>query len=82
MIAAVELVRDNETMESIAETTEDIERFTEMFRDLCLEQGIIVRPIGSTIMLCPPLIITGQEIDFLVDKMQIALHGFEKIIQG
>ena len=60
---------------------EDIERFTEMFRDMCLEQGIIVRPIGSTIMLCPPLIISEPEIDFLVNKMQVALNGFEKIIQ-
>lgn len=33
-------------------------------------------------MLCPPLIITELEIDFLVDKMQVALNGFEKIIRG
>ena len=82
MIAAVELVRDNETMEPLADNMEDIERYTEAFRDLCLEQGIIVRPIGSTIMLCPPLIISEPEIDFLVDKMQVALDRFEKIIQG
>ena len=82
MIAAVELVRDNETMEPIADNMEDIERYTEVFRDLCLEQGIIVRPIGSTIMLCPPLIIAEPEIDLLVDKMQIALTRFEKIIHG
>ena len=82
MIAAVELVRDSETMEPVADNMEDIERTGEVFRDLCLEQGIIVRPIGSTIMLCPPLIITEPEIDFLVDKMQIALNGFEKIIRG
>ena len=82
MIAAVELVRDNETMEPLADDMEDIERGGEMFRDLCLEQGIIVRPIGSTIMLCPPLIITELEIDFLVDKMQVALDGFERIIRG
>ena len=82
MIAAVELVRNNETMEPIADDMEEVERFTEMFRDLCLEQSIIVRPIGSTIMLCPPLIITEREIDFLVDKIQVALEGFEKIIRG
>ena len=82
MIGAVELVRHNETMEPIADEMEEVEQYTEVFRDLCLEQGIIVRPVGSTIMLCPPLIITEQEIDFLVDKMQIALHGFEKVIRG
>ncbi len=82
MIGAVELVRHNETMEPIADEMEEVEQYTEVFRGLCLEQGIIVRPVGSTIMLCPPLIITEQEIDFLVDKMQIALHGFEKVIRG
>ena len=76
MIAAIELVRDNKTMEPIADNMEDIERNGEVFRDLCLEQGIIVRPIGSTIMLCPPLIITESEIDFLVDKMQVALDHY------
>ena len=80
MIAAVELVRNCESMEPIADNMEDIERYTEVFRDLCLEQGIIVRPIGSTIMMCPPLIITESEIDFLVEKMQVALEGFEKVI--
>ncbi len=82
MIGAVELVRDSKTMEPIADEMEEVEQYTDVFRDLCLEQGIIVRPIGSTIMLCPPLIITEPEIDFLVDKMQIALHGFEKVIPG
>ena len=82
MIGAVELVRDNGTMEPIADELEEVERSTDVFRDLCLEQGIIVRPVGATIMLCPPLIITEPEIDFLVDKMQIALNGFEKVIPG
>ena len=82
MIAAVELVRDNETMEPVAESMEDIERNGEVFRDLCLGQGIIVRPIGSTIMLCPPLVISEQEIDFLVEKMRIALADFEKILHA
>lgn len=82
MIAAVELVRDKKTMEPLADNMEDVERYTEAFRDLCLEQGIIVRPIGSTIMLCPPLIITEQEIDFLVEQMQVALSRYEGTVYG
>ena len=81
MIAAVELVRNNETMEPVADDMEDIDRICEGFRDLCLGQGIIVRPIGSTIMMCPPLIITREEIDFLVDKFQLALDEFIRIIR-
>ena len=80
MIAAVELVRNNETMEPVADDMEDIDRICDGFRDLCLERGIIVRPIGSTIMLCPPLIISRQEIDFLVEKFQLALDEFQRIM--
>ena len=82
MIAAVELVRDKKTMEPLADNMEDVEHYTEAFRGLCLEQGIIVRPIGSTIMLCPPLIITEQEIDFLVEQMQVALSRYEGTVYG
>ena len=66
-------------MEPIADNMEDIERYTEVFRDLCLEQGIIVRPIGSTIMMCPPLIITEPEIDFLVEKCRLPWKDLRRL---
>ena len=40
MIGAVELVRDNGTMEPIADELEEVERSTDVFRDRVLKQGI------------------------------------------
>jgi adenosylmethionine-8-amino-7-oxononanoate aminotransferase len=43
-------------------------------RDSLLEQGIIVRPIGdSTLALCPPLVITDEQIDDCVATMAAVL---------
>ena len=39
-----------------------------------LEAGVIVRPIGSALAMCPPLIISDAEIDRLIDTMADALR--------
>jgi putrescine aminotransferase len=36
-------------------------------RDLCIENGLMVRGIRDTIVMCPPLTISNQQIDDLVD---------------
>jgi len=43
--------------------------------DRCEEQGLIVRNIGDAIALCPPLVITGSEIDELFDRLGRALDA-------
>ena len=37
------------------------------------DAGLIVRPIGDTISICPPLVIKPAEIDELFDKLEVAL---------
>ena len=39
-----------------------------------LEAGVIVRPIGTALAMCPPLIISDAEIDRLIDTMADALR--------
>jgi putrescine aminotransferase len=36
-------------------------------RDICIRNGLMVRAIRDSIVMCPPLIITHAEIDRLVD---------------
>jgi adenosylmethionine-8-amino-7-oxononanoate aminotransferase len=36
----------------------------------CVELGMIVRPIGNICVMSPPLIITKQQIDDMVDILQ------------
>ena len=39
----------------------------------CQVHGLIVRQLGNTIALCPPLIVTTQDIDEIFDIMELAL---------
>ncbi|MCY4194216.1 MAG: aminotransferase class III-fold pyridoxal phosphate-dependent enzyme, partial [bacterium] len=34
-----------------------------------LEAGVVLRPIGSALAICPPLVITDHEIDTLLDAL-------------
>ncbi len=42
-----------------------------------LEEGVIVRAIGDTISVCPPLIITADEVDDMFDRITRALDKTE-----
>jgi 4-aminobutyrate---pyruvate transaminase len=39
----------------------------------CLRRGVILRPVGDTLVFCPPLIIVSSEIDLLLDAVAEAL---------
>ncbi len=38
-------------------------------RNTMLGRGVIVRPLGNSLAMCPPLVITDEEIDRIVDVM-------------
>jgi putrescine aminotransferase len=42
-------------------------------RDICIANGLMVRGIRDTIVCCPPLIISRQEIDRIVDVIRLSL---------
>jgi len=42
-------------------------------RDLCIENGLMVRGIRDTIVMCPPLIITTEQIDVMISIIRHAL---------
>lgn len=43
-------------------------------RDRMLELGVIMRPIYNRLAMCPPLVITDDEIGRMIDSMAIALN--------
>lgn len=43
-------------------------------RDKILEAGVIVRPMGTCLAICPPLVITDDEIGRIIDAMADALR--------
>jgi putrescine aminotransferase len=81
LLGAVELVRDSSTLEPLSEDMDEVERLSEVFRDFCLEHGIIIRPTFSTIIMTPPLIITKDQIDFLIEKFRLALDDFKNYLK-
>ena len=42
-------------------------------RQRMLERGVIVRPLDNTLVMCPPLVITDDELDRVVDVMAAAI---------
>ena len=42
-------------------------------RDACFHNGLVLRAVGDTLVLSPPLIISRDEIDEFVDKARISL---------
>jgi adenosylmethionine-8-amino-7-oxononanoate aminotransferase len=42
-------------------------------RDALLGHGVIVRPLGTALAMCPPLVITDDQVDRIVDAMATVL---------
>ncbi|MGP5561785.1 aspartate aminotransferase family protein [Vreelandella alkaliphila] len=69
LIGAIELVADKRTGERFDKSLSA----GNLCRDLCFEHGLVMRSVGDTMVMSPPLIITRDEIDELVSKARLAL---------
>lgn len=49
-------------------------------RDLCIENGLMVRAIRDSIVLCPPLIISHEQIDTMVGIIRSALDAARPVL--
>jgi adenosylmethionine-8-amino-7-oxononanoate aminotransferase len=72
-MAGVELVRNPHTREAFPEAL----GVGAHWRDAARRNGLLVRAVGDTLCMSPPLIITAQEIDLLIDKLKAALAETE-----
>jgi 4-aminobutyrate aminotransferase-like enzyme len=77
LLIGIELVKDRATKEQL-----DSAQLTSVV-DFCRERGVIVgragggRRFGTTIALCPPLVITRAECDRIVDTLGQALKSLQ-----
>jgi len=69
LIGAMELVADKESMQRFSK---DAGAGT-MCRDLAVEAGLVMRAVGDTMVVSPPLTLSYEEADELVDKAWTAL---------
>jgi putrescine aminotransferase len=51
-------------------------------RDLCIQNGLMVRAVRDTLVMCPPLVITHAEIDEMVDILGRSLDEARKPLRN
>ena len=78
LIGAFELVENRHDLSPI----ENADEACEHFRTLGFKHGIIVRPIGSTVVMAPPLVITVEQIDFLFEQIETCLDQFSTYLKA
>ena len=69
LMGALEAVRDKATKLPFAGTLSVSERIA----NACTDQGLICRPLGQSIVLCPPFIMTDGQMDEMFGKLEAAL---------
>lgn len=70
LIAAVELVQNKATRSPFPAQ----QAVGAQVAARCEEHGLILRALGDSIAICPPLIITTDQVDELVSKLETALN--------
>ena len=70
LMAALEVVRDKDTKRPFDGDLGISERIA----NAALEEGLICRPLGQAVVLCPPFIITREEVDELFNRLDAALE--------
>jgi len=78
LMAAVELVRDKTSKESLPAEWNVPARI----RAAALARGVIIRASVDTIVVCPPLVITAQEIDLLASTIDAAIGEVSKALEA
>jgi 4-aminobutyrate---pyruvate transaminase len=76
LIAGIELVRDKNTKERYAPEV----AAARVLESKCLERGLIVRAVGDTIAIAPPLIISDDEIKSLGAILRDAMTAAERVL--
>lgn len=77
LLAAIELVRNKETREAFAPEL----GVGQVFRRATLEEGLLVRALGDSICMSPPLIISAEDVDLLLAKLKAALTKTEQWVR-
>lgn len=69
LMGALEAVRDRESRDPF----EGHLSVSERIANACLDLGLICRPLGQAIVLCPPFILTPEQMEEMFGKLELAL---------
>jgi adenosylmethionine-8-amino-7-oxononanoate aminotransferase len=70
LMMCVEVVGDKTTKKTLPDELRDSKRIA----DACEARGLIVRPIGHLNVMSPPLVITRDQVDFIVETLGAAIR--------
>lgn len=76
LIAGIELRANRQTREKFAPER----AAARVFEGQCLERGLIVRAVGDTVVVAPPLVITDAEIELLAERLIGGLRDAERLL--
>jgi len=71
LMGAVEAVRDKDTKTPFDGSLSVSERIA----NACTDQGLICRPLGQAVVLCPAFIMTPDQMEEMFEKLNRALDG-------
>jgi putrescine aminotransferase len=69
MFAAIELVKNKDTQEAFPDEL----GVGTICRDFCFNNGLIMRAVGDKMIISPPLVMSHDEIDELIEKARLCL---------
>ncbi|MCQ4241043.1 aspartate aminotransferase family protein [Stutzerimonas stutzeri] len=70
MLGALELVKNKKTRERFAASGVGM-----LCREHCFRNGLVMRAVGDTMIISPPLVINEEQIDELIDKARLCLDA-------
>ncbi|EWC42389.1 aspartate aminotransferase family protein [Stutzerimonas stutzeri] len=70
LLGALELVRNKKTRERFAGTGVGM-----LCREHCFRNGLVMRAVGDTMIISPPLVISEEQIDELIGKVRLCLDA-------
>jgi len=77
MLGALELVKNKKTRERFAEPGVGM-----LCRQHCFQNGLVMRAVGDTMIISPPLVINDEEIDELIVKARRCLDATAADVLG
>ena len=78
LMGALELVKDKEALERF----EEKQGVGTICRDICVENGLVMRAVGDTMVVAPPFVLSHEEADELIEKAWKCLDLTQKAING
>jgi putrescine aminotransferase len=77
LLGALELVKNKKTRERFADPGVGMR-----CREHCFRNGLVMRAVGDTMIISPPLVISEEQIDELIGKVRLCLDATARDVLG